>query len=273
MLILILNAAKWSPTIIPLLEPHTVRHYAYISDTMPNLVPTLSLPDSNFNSITRPETVPESLEFLNNVITNLDMTESSLRVQTTLLNTAKEHLNRLSEIDSVVAGTTQFTALYIGAQLIISQIMEKGFWMNPATLATQQANNLKTNIKNLLDYCLKLQFFFVGLSPIEECTVKMFRLRALALNLVYIVKGMNASALAPCHHFLTVVEDMQKDLSVAGLEPDHFTTMVFKELSMLEEPKPGTVSRILIPILLEAKLSRIPRPNTNVGGNVQYFLI
>ncbi|RZC34050.1 integrator complex subunit 4 [Asbolus verrucosus] len=256
--------SKWSPTIIPLLEPHTLRHYAYISDTMPSLVPVLSLPDSSCNTISRPHTVPESLEFLNNVITNLDMAENTFRVQTTLLQTAKEHLNRLSEIDSVVAGTAQFTSLYIGAQLIMSQILEKGFWVNPGTLATQQANNLKTNIKNLLDYCLKLQFFFVGLSPVEECAVKMFRLRALALNLVYIVKGSNASALAPCHHFLTVVEDMQRDLTVAGLEPDSFTSTVFRELSVLEEPKPGTVSRILIPILSEAKLGKIPRPNIKI---------
>lgn len=92
-------------------------------------------------------------------------------------------------MDSTVAGTAQFTSLYIGAQLHISQILEKGFWANPGTIATQQANNLKTSIQNLLQHCLKLQFFFVGLSPIEQCAVKQFRLRALALNLVYIVKG------------------------------------------------------------------------------------
>lgn len=92
-------------------------------------------------------------------------------------------------MDTTVSGTAQFTALYIAAQLQISQVLEKGFWANPSTLATQQANNLKTSIHNLLQICLKLQYFFVGLSPIEQCAVKQFRLRALALNLVYIVKG------------------------------------------------------------------------------------
>lgn len=264
LLILILNAAQHSLTIIPLLEPHTLRHYLYLRDTMSQYVPILSLPDSNYNSVSRPMSVPESLEFLNNVIHNLDMAENTIRVHTTLLQTAKEHLNRLSEMDFTVAGTAQFTALYIGAQLQISQILEKGFWANPGTLATQQANNLKTSIQNLLQHCLKLQFFFVGLSPVEQCAVKQFRLRALALNLVYIVKGSNASALAPCHHFLTVVEDMQKELSQAGLEPDNFTALVFRELSLLEEPKPGAVSRILIPILSEAKLGKIPRPNIDI---------
>lgn len=172
-----------------------------------------------------------------------------------------------------MAGTAQFTALYIGAQLLMSQILEKGFWMNPGTLATQQANNLKTNIHNLLEHCLKLQFLFVGLSPVEECAVKIFRLKALALNLVFIVKGSNSSALAPCHHFLTVVEDMQKDLLLAGLEPDHFTSAVFRELSSLEEPKPGAVSRILIPILSESKMAKIPRPNIKVGRSLMMLVV
>ncbi|XP_018574117.1 integrator complex subunit 4 [Anoplophora glabripennis] len=188
LLILILNAAQHSLTILPLLEPHTLRHYLYLRDTMTQYVPILNLPDSNCNVVSRPMSVPESLEFLNSVIRNLDMAENTIRVHTTLLQTAKEHLNRLSEMDSTVAGTAQFTSLYIGAQLHISQILEKGFWANPGTLATQQANNLKTSIQNLLQHCLKLQFFFVGLSPVEQCAVKQFRLRALALNLVYIVK-------------------------------------------------------------------------------------
>ncbi|CAH1117828.1 unnamed protein product [Phaedon cochleariae] len=264
LLILILNAAQHSLTIMQLLEPHTIRHFLYLRDTMTQYVPVLNLTDLNFNSVARPMSVPESLAFLDNVINNLDMTENTVRVHTTLLQTAKEHLNRLSKMDSTVAGTAQFTALYIAAQLEILQIIEKGFWANPGTLATQQSNNLKTSIDNLLQLCLKLQFFFVGLSPVEQCAIKQFRLRALALNLVYIVKGSNASALAPCHYFLTAVEDMQKELSQAGLQPDNFTALVFAELAQLEEPKPGAVSRVLMPILSEAKMGRIPRPNIDI---------
>lgn len=58
---------------------------------------------------------------------------------------------------------------------------------------------------------------------------------------------------------------MQKELSQAGLLPDNFTALIFSELAQLEEPKPGTVSRILIPILSEARLGKIPRPNVNVS--------
>ncbi|XP_048522267.1 integrator complex subunit 4-like [Dendroctonus ponderosae] len=263
-LILILNAAENSGTIISLLEPHTLRHYAYLRDTMPQFVPVLSLSETTGTSISRQMSVDESLAYLNNVISNLDVAETMTSIHISLLEMAKEQLNRLSEIDESVSGTAQFTALYIGAQLQILQILDRGFWVNPATLATQQQNTLKTNIQILLEYCLKLQFFFVGLNAEEQCAVKQFRLRALALNLVYIVKGSNSSALAPCHHFLTAVEEMQKDLSQNNIQPDGFTSLVFRDLSQIEEPKPGAVSRILTPILLSPKIASIPRPNINI---------
>ncbi|XP_056644986.1 integrator complex subunit 4 [Diorhabda sublineata] len=262
LLILILNAAKRSRTIVQLLEPHTLKHYLYLRDTMTQYVPVLNPPDSNFDNVVGPDpTVPESLNFLNNVINNLDISD---KVHGSLLQTAKDHLNRLSEMDGGVAGAAQFTSLYISAQLEIHKILEKGFWANPSTLATQQSHNLRTGIENLLQLCLKLQFFFVGLTAVEQCSVKQVRLRALALNLVYVVKGSNASALAPCHHFLTIVEDMQKDLAASGLRPDHFTGLVLTELAQLEEPKPGAVARILIPILTEAKMEKIPTPNIDI---------
>ncbi|KAF5275636.1 hypothetical protein FQA39_LY06748 [Lamprigera yunnana] len=263
-LILILNAAKHSPTISPLLEPHTLRHYVYLRDTMPNLVPDLSLSKFSSNIIVKPGSVPESFEFLKTIVNSLDSTEVSFRIQTNLLLTAKEHLNRLSEMDLTVAGTAQFTSLYIGAQLLLAQILEKGLWKNPSTLATQQANILKTNIQQLLENCAKMQYLFVGLGYSESCCVKQFRLRALALNLIYIVKGSNASALAPCHHFLAAVEELQQELITNGLEPDLFTLSVFKELGTLEEPKPGAVARILIPILAETRLGKIPMPNSRI---------
>lgn len=78
-LILILNAAENSGTIISLLEPHTLRHYAYLRDTMPQFVPVLSLSETTGNAISRQMSVDESLAYLNNVISNLDVAETMTR--------------------------------------------------------------------------------------------------------------------------------------------------------------------------------------------------
>lgn len=42
-LILVFNAAQKCPNMLQLFEEHTLRHYSYIRDTMPNLVPHLKV--------------------------------------------------------------------------------------------------------------------------------------------------------------------------------------------------------------------------------------
>lgn len=42
-LILVLNAAQHCTTMLPLFEEHTIKHYTYLRDTMPHLVPHLPI--------------------------------------------------------------------------------------------------------------------------------------------------------------------------------------------------------------------------------------
>jgi integrator complex subunit 4 len=37
----VFNAAQHCPTMLQLFEEHTLKHYSYLRDTMPNLVPAL----------------------------------------------------------------------------------------------------------------------------------------------------------------------------------------------------------------------------------------
>jgi len=90
---------------------------------------------------------------------------------------------------------------------------------------------------------------FTGLKPSETACILQMRLRALALQLVYIVCGSNSSALALCEHFLDQVDNLQQFLLTNKLEPDVFTATVFHEMDRLDEPKPGAVARLLQPIL------------------------
>lgn len=92
-------------------------------------------------------------------------------------------------MDEAVSGAAQFTALYIGGQLLFSQILDMGQFSNPGALAAHQAAVLKTHIQQLLEHALKLQYCFVGLGPTERCAVKQFKMRVFGLNLVYVVKG------------------------------------------------------------------------------------
>lgn len=55
-----------------------------------------------------------------------------------------------------------------------------------------------------------MQYLFVGLSVQELASIKQFKLKVIALLLVYIVHATNQSARALCHYFLTQLEDTIK---------------------------------------------------------------
>lgn len=94
-LILILNAAKYCSTILPLLESHTLRHYRYLRDTMPLLVPPLMVQHrSAFESIEEKPDDTNTEIFLETIIKNIEHVGTSNHVRITLLQSAQKHLLR-----------------------------------------------------------------------------------------------------------------------------------------------------------------------------------
>lgn len=59
-LIVIFNAAAGCATMLPLLEEHTLRHYIYLRDSMPHLVPYLELPLKNGQILAASKTLTSS---------------------------------------------------------------------------------------------------------------------------------------------------------------------------------------------------------------------
>ncbi|KAJ4445386.1 hypothetical protein ANN_07191 [Periplaneta americana] len=280
-------ASQHCPTMLQLFEEHTLKHYSYLRDTMPNLVPALRLGyDIHITlPITQLSLIPVFItsqqlsgsrrsadlvsvetgtaQFLDSMLARVEAAPNP-RIREELLEAAQRDLNRLATIDSAVAGAAQFSALYIGSQLLIGKLLSNRLWANPSTLATQQGNIIRNSITQLLQHCLKLQHLFVGLKEEDLAAVKQFKLKALALQLVYIVRASNSSALALCEHFLEQVEDTQRYLSEQGLQPEPFTASVFKEMGQLEDTKPGPVARSLLPLLQVSSPAPPPRPNIAV---------
>jgi integrator complex subunit 4 len=261
-LILVFNAAQHCPTMLQLFEEHTLKHYSYLRDTMPNLVPALKLDGSRRST----ELIPVetgTAEFLDSMLARVEAAPNP-RIREELLEATQRDLTRLATIDSAVAGAAQFSALYIGSQLLMGKLLSNKLWANPSTLATQQGSIIRNSITQLLQHCLKLQHLFVGLKEVDLAAVKQFKMKALALQLVYIVRASNSSALALCEHFLEQVEDTQRYLGEQGLQPEPFTASVFKEMGQLEDTKPGPVARSLLPLLQVSSPAPPPRPNIAV---------
>ncbi|KAK3907732.1 Integrator complex subunit 4 [Frankliniella fusca] len=261
-LILVFNAAQQSPTMLQLFEENTLKHYSYLRDTMPHLVPVLKL-GINVRAQELASVETNTSDFIQQIFSQLAAApKATLRSE--LMEAAQRDLSRLAAIDSAVSGAAEFTALFIGSQLLMEQVLSNRLWSNPASLATQQGNIIRTSITTLLQNCLKLQHMFMGLRSTELAAVKQFKLKALALQLVYIVTGSNSSALSLCDHFLLQVEETQKFLSDESLNVELFTSHLFKEMAQLEETKPGPVARCVLKLLQTSSLALPPHPNISI---------
>ncbi|GLH06977.1 Integrator complex subunit 4 [Gryllus bimaculatus] len=262
-LILVFNAAQHCPTMLQLFEESTLKHYCYLRDTMPSLVPALKVDRSVRSAELRP--VNESAaRFLDSMLARLEAAPPAGRLREELMQAAQRDLERLAAIDSSVSGAAHFAAAFVGSQLLASKVLANRLWANPAALATHQGHVVRATIAQLLQHCLKLQYLFLGLGDQEVGAVRQFRLLVLALQLVYVVRGSNSSALALTEYFLEQCDDTAKFLNEKGLVPEPFVATALKELAQLEDTKPGPVARCLLPILQAASPAPPPRPSIAV---------
>ncbi|KOB65207.1 Integrator complex subunit 4 [Operophtera brumata] len=95
-LILVLNAAQHCTTMLPLFEEHTIKHYSYLRDTMPHLVPHLPIGDSKYQSEKADTAVDDSAvrRFFDTVLQHIDNSTLSVRVRLKMLHSAEEQLNK-----------------------------------------------------------------------------------------------------------------------------------------------------------------------------------
>ncbi|XP_059486442.1 integrator complex subunit 4 [Neocloeon triangulifer] len=263
MLILVFNAAMKCPNMLQLFEEHTLRHYSYLRDTMPNLVPHLKLQvgASNGRHCNQELTaaVTHTANFMEALLERLECAHNT-KIRAELLQTAQKTLARLANMDEGLSGASHFMSMLIQAHQLLNKLLASKLWTHPSALASEEGKIIKTQIAELLQICLRLQHVFVGHNDATMSAVRQIKLRALALQLVFTVRGSNASALAQCEHFLAEVEDVQYFMGEKMLPMDPFTSAVLRDLAVLEDAKPGAVARILLP-LTSMPTGPLPRPD------------
>ncbi|CAH4030884.1 integrator complex subunit 4 [Pieris brassicae] len=261
-LILVLNAAQHCTTMLPLFEEHTVKHYTYLRDTMPHLVPLLPIGENQFSRKQKSESAMDDSavrRFFENVLQHIDNVTLSTNVRLKMLQSAEEQLNKLSEMEPLVTGAANFTAMFARCVLALHTALN-----NPAGPPAHALQNLSTD-------CLRLQHQFSGVTEQENACVWQLALRVSAARLIAAVEsaaittgaGAGAVALSMAAALTHHAELLDRLLVSAGMEPDPFTIAVFQQLSC-GEPKPGSLARALHPLLLAAPLPQIPTPNLKI---------
>lgn len=251
---MIFNAAQKLPPILGLLPEITNKHYSYLRDTMPNLVPALPIGGSS-TELALIEGSTGSRQFLETILNNIRASYSAPRARQALLTAAQDNLDRLAAID----GTANYTATFLGAQLLIEQLQ------SCLTMPTSRTPS-KECLNQLMKKCLKLQNLFSSLTSNDLLMVKQISLRASALHLVLIVKDRSQSALAPCQLLLHIAADTEQFLKEnPDMKADLFTVSIIKQLLSMNDPKPGRVFREILPIVQTASPVASPEININVN--------
>ncbi|KAL7745279.1 hypothetical protein ACLKA6_015307 [Drosophila palustris] len=284
-LILVFNAAEHLVPIISLLPTATHRHYAYLRDSMPKLVPQLPIDGASSSSTAKRiddalQAAGSSAEYLQMILNHIGeiFTKTDERVE--LLKTAQSNLQRLGAIDSDMYGPSNFLETFLSAQIQIEQMQR--------CASTQRSRvPLKESLAELIRNCLKLQHTFSGLNYGDILQVKQLRLRASALHLVLVVRDRSQSALGPCQMLLQTAGDIsafmrtrttstgfvekppemvEEDvkLKLKQAEPDSFTRSLLSKLDAIADPKPGRVFREILPLVQHAPPLSLPPANEKI---------
>jgi len=257
-LVLILNAAQHSPTLLPLLDSHTRRHHSYLQDTFPDLIPA-----QNNNPKTAIE-LGRTSSFLQGVLARVvaaGHTPSSR--QLAVLSTATKELDRLASIDPVLRDPATFAHTYMTAQALFLRVIGSSCWTQSHVSATQQAQAVRNHINNLTSLSLKLQSMFSQLDASNSTAVQMLELKVKAVNLVYIVCGSNLSALIPTEAFLKEFSSIRSSMTEEEISKEPFLVALVQSLNTTES-KPGVIARILRPLLV----SHPPAPLTTLPSTL-----
>ncbi|KAJ8734961.1 hypothetical protein PYW08_014211 [Mythimna loreyi] len=276
-LILVLNAAQHCTTMLPLFEEHTIKHYTYLRDTMPHLVPYLPIGDAQQSSAEKIESAMDDSavrRFFDSVLQHIDNVTLSSNVRLKMLQSAEEQLNKLAEMEPAVSGAAQFTSVFARCVLALNSALHSSSGPPSHALA------------HLTTDCLRLQHQFSGVSEQENACVWQLALRVSAARLcaaasptpaapthvppTHVAAGQapaaasHAAALSAAAALTHHAELLDRLLASAGVEPDPFTIAVFRQLSMNADHKPAALARAVLPLLQSAPMPVIPKPNIKI---------
>ncbi|XP_011647070.1 integrator complex subunit 4 [Pogonomyrmex barbatus] len=263
-LVLIFNAALHCPSMHALFTEHASKHYHYLRDTMPHLVPRLR-PALTSGSGIKTEDNEEirdqrGREFLEKMVAGIENARPGGRVHTQLLETAAIDLDRLAEMDHHMEGAARFTALYIRCLLLLRSVLKECSMSSATSISVSSIPNTNNNIFVLLQHTQKLQRLFSGLGENEIILANDMWLKALAIELVRVTKSATGSALPLARYFLSEADALPQDTS--RLPP--FSRALVLQIPTLADVKPGSLTRLLVPLLLTPVIQgeeRLPRPS------------
>ncbi|XP_033119537.1 integrator complex subunit 4-like isoform X2 [Anneissia japonica] len=280
-MILIFNSAVTQPTMTALFPEYTRRHYAYLRDSLPHLVPNVrhlqavssSQDIMSISGNRSPQQfLQQSLEKLEQV-GRLDM-EAAIK----LMETTIRDLRRVVELDQNLVASAEFYSLYLQCQLLLTKAMKDKQWLVPAPLCPQHNLTVSATTKKVIDLSYQLEHLFIGCSAQDLASVYQLRLRAITLQLLVQLRGRYVSSVMnknsihqQCENYLLKLNILQRYFAANNLQPHSFTQALFSEMHKFEASKPGILAKFLQPLLFHHRVPCLILDNKVKQASAEIF--
>lgn len=278
-LILVFNAAQMCSKMTQMFPEHVVRHYQYLRDSIPELVPqdlklmTFANGDESclHSPPRRSEHASDHAEFLNRTLLRVkNLQRHDLQTQKCLLTCTINDLKHVASVMPKLSSTAASSAKLLQAQLLLSDILDTRAWSGSNIASTQLLETLRPAAKRIEELTFELEHLYLGLSSKEVTLLRQMRLKAHALEFLMDMqksRSLDRSSVKfaleqRCLAFLKVIKDVQNYMEAHSQYPDSFSKTLFNEVLKLEPTKYTLVMKLLQPLLLHYSVSNVTFSNT-----------
>lgn len=240
-LMMVFNSAVECPTVVTMFQDHTWRHYHYLQDSLPDLVPKLEK-SIRVAEEAKPEAVAHSdvRSFLRNLISGLDsLPNMELSTAQPLLETMVRDLQQVTELNQKCSPSAEFVCVYLKTQLLLTKLMNQQGVQCSSSIADNQVLSL---IDQILGLTRKLEHQYLGVSSVDHALIQQTRLKAGTLQILTKMKSDPTRCSQAKETYLQQLQALKKFLETNELAADPCFVYLFSVLNDLEN---GKISDIL----------------------------
>eukprot|EP00794_Sanderia_malayensis_P010994 gene10994-12157_t len=241
MAILVFNAAVRCPAVRSLLPEHTKRHYDYLRDSLPDLMPELRAA-SNFNRHQREDNQDITSFYRNTLerarnIGNLELPAACKAIQVCM-----EDLSHVQSVSNQLAANARFQALYLRCVNVLYNVRSARTWTVPTPITAENNGVLTSAVEELLSLSYRLEYAFLGLGSHDCASVKLMRVLAHCLQMVLTSRSSSIKSMDRKQHdldclqlFLRRIRHFRESMTAVGTTHDTGLQSILRCEQLLEE--------------------------------------
>ncbi|KAL3848604.1 hypothetical protein ACJMK2_019453 [Sinanodonta woodiana] len=254
-LVLVFNAAAGNRTALPMFQEHTWRHYTYLRDSIPHMVPDLKNEGGDARTVGESSAWSSSstVDFLQQRLRQLEQINSMdpITAQQMLQSTVRD-IERLQGLDSRVSASAECMCKYLQTQLLLSQLQNQHQHIISGSVTV---NHFNAVVQKILKLTNGLQTVFAGIGNEEIALIRQTELKALTFHLVSMLGTSQELAvqLKAQEGFTAYLAKLQKFLQTSDIKADAFTSYLFSEIDNIKKRQFPVVQKSLQAALLLIK--------------------